>query len=293
MRVLTLCLGLAALVACGDKWDPDADNDGDGLTNGEEVDLGSKPGVADTDGDGIDDGDEVDMGTDPTLADTDADGIDDNLEADYGTDPTNADSDGEGFPDGQEIEFGTDPLNKFSWPTGTGQWPDLSADAEAAGISHTTFDYGETFPDFVMSDQFGGEFSLYQFYGNVVLIDMSAGWCGPCRAEAEDAQDHWVEYREEGFIIIHAMVANDNNKEPSQDWLMGWAEEYGIEFPVGNGHKKGGDFYNDVYGGLYSAGLNQGSIPYMVMLDRELKLYDQFVGSGSLKSRDIEAALAE
>ncbi len=292
MRTLTLTLGLTALVACSD-WDPDADNDGDGLSNGEELDLGSKPGVADTDGDGIDDGDEVAMGTDPTLTDSDADGIDDGIESDYGTDPTNADSDGEGFLDGQEIDLGSDPLNKFSWPTGTGQWPDLSADAQASDIQFTEFDYGLAFPDFVMSDQFGGEFTLYQFYGNVVLVDMSAGWCGPCRAEAAEAQELWVEYKDEGFIIIHAMVGDDSDKQPSTDWLMGWAEQYGIGFPVGDGHKKGGDFYGDVYNGLASAGLNEGYIPYMVLLDRELKLHTQFVGSGGNKTKDIEAALAK
>ena len=293
MRILTLTLGLVSLVACGDKWDPDADNDGDGLTNGEEVDLGSKPGVADTDGDGIDDGDEVAQGTDPTLTDTDGDGIDDNVEPEYGTDPTLADTDGEGFDDGAEIELGSDPLNQFDWPTWTGQWPDWSAEAQEAAVTHSSFGYGEAFPDFEMGDQFGGTFSLYQFYGNVVLIDMSAGWCGPCRAEAKVAQELWVEYQDDGFIIIHAMVADDSNGQPSTDWLMGWAEQYELGFPVGNAHKKGGTFYQDVYKGLASAGLNQGYIPYMVLLDRELKLQAQFVGSGAINESKIEELLAE
>ena len=39
------------------------DSDGDGLTNGEEKDLGTDPKSADSDGDGIADGDEVAEGT--------------------------------------------------------------------------------------------------------------------------------------------------------------------------------------------------------------------------------------
>lgn len=58
----------------------DADTDGDGLSDGEEL-LGSagyrtEPTLADTDGDGLDDGIEVSSkGSDPTVVDSDCDGI--------------------------------------------------------------------------------------------------------------------------------------------------------------------------------------------------------------------------
>ena len=45
---------------------PPADNDGDGLTNAQEQQLGTNPNDDDTDGDGISDGGEVGQGTDPT-----------------------------------------------------------------------------------------------------------------------------------------------------------------------------------------------------------------------------------
>jgi len=49
--------------------DPDGDPDGDGLTNAEEAELGTDPGVADSDGDGYSDGAEVSGNTDPADAD--------------------------------------------------------------------------------------------------------------------------------------------------------------------------------------------------------------------------------
>ncbi len=55
--------------ACGRSKDPDVDTDGDGLSDGEEVKLGTNSLLADTDGDGLSDGEEVNLGTDPLLAD--------------------------------------------------------------------------------------------------------------------------------------------------------------------------------------------------------------------------------
>jgi hypothetical protein len=72
----------------GDACDDDID--GDGLTNAQELALGTDPYNPDTDGDGLADGAEVNThGTNPLLADTDGDGLTDGQEINtYGTDPT-------------------------------------------------------------------------------------------------------------------------------------------------------------------------------------------------------------
>jgi VCBS repeat-containing protein len=87
-----------------------ADSDFDGLTDDQEIALGTDPFNPDTDGDGLFDGDEVNIfGTDPTLLDTDADGIDDGVELGF-TDPTLPDTDGDGAGDGLENLLGVDPV---------------------------------------------------------------------------------------------------------------------------------------------------------------------------------------
>ena len=74
---------------------PDAsstlDSDGDGLTDAEEVALGTDPNDADSDDDGLSDGEEVALGTDPNDPDSDGDGVSDGEEVFLGTDPTVAD----------------------------------------------------------------------------------------------------------------------------------------------------------------------------------------------------------
>jgi hypothetical protein len=68
---------------------PLIDSDGEGLSNVEEIPLGTNPLDSDTDADGLNDFDEVvTHGTDPLVADTDADGLSDFDEAvTYGTNP--------------------------------------------------------------------------------------------------------------------------------------------------------------------------------------------------------------
>ena len=88
-----------------------SDMDRDGISDEEEVNIGTNPYDPDTDGDGIIDGDELAIGTNPLNNDTDYDGISDYEEINLGTDPTNADSDGDGLTDSYELTINTDPLS--------------------------------------------------------------------------------------------------------------------------------------------------------------------------------------
>ncbi len=68
------------------------------------------PAGFDTDGDGLTDDQELALGTDPTKIDTDGDGLTDREEVEiYFTDPLNPDTDGDSFLDGAEVTAGYDP----------------------------------------------------------------------------------------------------------------------------------------------------------------------------------------
>jgi len=89
------------------------DDDNDGLTNGQELRIGTDPKNPDTDGDGLKDGEEVRRyRTNPLRPDTDGDGLSDGDEVlKYNTNPTRPDTDGDGLSDGDEVlKYGTDPL---------------------------------------------------------------------------------------------------------------------------------------------------------------------------------------
>jgi hypothetical protein len=106
------------------------DSDNDGLTNLQEFENRTDPNNADSDGDGLDDGDEIAgvgsrPATDPAKADTDGDGLSDLAEtntgafagaSDTGTDPTKSDTDGDGAPDGEEVAAGSNPNDSDDLP---------------------------------------------------------------------------------------------------------------------------------------------------------------------------------
>lgn len=113
-------------------YPPEEDEDGDGLSNGDEVTYGTDPLDSDSDDDGLSDGDEVLIcGTDPADPDSDDDGLSDGDEVNsYGTDPLDSDSDDDGRSDGDEVNtHGTDPLTFES------DWIQLGSDidGEAGG----------------------------------------------------------------------------------------------------------------------------------------------------------------
>ncbi len=281
--LLPLLLPLA-LLGCGNT-----DTDEDGLTLAQEQDLGSDPDMADTDSDGLPDGEEATLGTDPTERDSDRDGLDDAEELELGTNPSEEDSDGDRLDDGREEEDGSDPTNPFSWP-GDGIWPNLSLGAPDG----EEYAVGEVFPNFRAYDEWENELRLDHFFGEVILVDFSAGWCGPCNEVAETAEELWEEYREDGFVIIHAMVDDwtyGGDSDPR--FLHEWSDTHELTFPVLGVNADGEGDIRSVSEDLYAAGINQGYIPFMLLIDQDLVLDTVYTdgGNDALISARVEELL--
>ena len=109
----------SAVGADGAAGDPD----NDGLTNAEELMLGTHPTNQDTDNDGLSDSAEVNIyGTDPLNPDTDLDGLSDDIEIWIGTDPNSPNTDGDMFTDGWEWRYGLNPLAHDNLSLITADW---------------------------------------------------------------------------------------------------------------------------------------------------------------------------
>lgn len=86
------------------------DDDGDGLSNQAEAQLGTNPANPDTDGDGLLDGEEQMWGANPLVFDSDGDTLSDGREVhEIGSSPINPDTDGDGLPDNVDPDPGQLP----------------------------------------------------------------------------------------------------------------------------------------------------------------------------------------
>ena len=113
-------------------------------------------------------------GTAETLPDADGDGLADSYEESIGTDPAKGDSDGDGYDDGDEVYGFSDPSDELDHAYAGGwerhPWP-AELEEEPTGFSS-----GDVAANFQLEDQYGDNVQLWSFYGEVILVDMSAEW---------------------------------------------------------------------------------------------------------------------
>ena len=122
-----------------------------------------------------------------------------------------------------------DSADSSCWETVDNTWDSSTPrlDLEASG-----FGFGETPPDMCMLDQFGNEVSLWQFYGQLILVDVSAEWCAPCQELAAEVDHTWMDYDDQDFMYLTILTEDENSEIPNQEVLEKWATDFGITAPV-------------------------------------------------------------
>ncbi|MBN2057120.1 TlpA family protein disulfide reductase [bacterium] len=92
---------------------------------------------------------------------------------------------------------------------------------------------GDQAVDFTLLSQFNTNYTLYDHWGDVIVIDFSTMWCSHCRTEAPELQeDFWIPYQSRGVQVITILTQDNGGAAPDLADLQTWANNYGLTFPV-------------------------------------------------------------
>lgn len=81
-------------------------------------------------------------------------------------------------------------------------------------------------PDFTLPDLASGQsISLSDFRGRIVVLNVWASWCLPCREEAPGLQATWQAYRSLGVQFLGSNYADDRYA------ARAFVDEFGITYP--------------------------------------------------------------
>ena len=81
-------------------------------------------------------------------------------------------------------------------------------------------------PKLTLTDTQGSTHALSDYHGQVVLVNLWATWCPPCKAEMPTLQTYHDKYKYEGFTVIAI-----NDGDPTSDVLQ-FVDDYKLSFPV-------------------------------------------------------------
>jgi len=131
-------------------------------------------------------------------------------------------------------------------------------------------------PDFTLQTLDGQDLTLSQLRGKVVLLDFWATWCGPCRESIPHLVQLHKNYRERGFELL-GMNVDKGDKEAVRRFV----QSMDIPYPVVTTPE-------DV---VRSYGVT--GIPVTVLLDKQGKIRERFVGFNSRIAQQLTTQVAD
>ena len=81
--------------------------------------------------------------------------------------------------------------------------------------------------DFSVTQVNGNTFQLSEHRGKVVLLNIWATWCAPCREEVPDFVELYSEYRDEGLVVLGVSI-----DKQGESVVKPFMEKYEVNYPI-------------------------------------------------------------
>lgn len=101
-----------------------------------------------------------------------------------------------------------------------------TASASSSDLSAVPVEMDFPAPELDLVTLNGAPVSLADFRGSVVLVNLWATWCPPCRQEMPTLQAFYDRYKEDGFVLIAI------DQEETREVVQPFVEEFDLTFPV-------------------------------------------------------------
>ncbi len=111
--------------------------------------------------------------------------------------------------------------------TTSGTQEGTQTSTETTPSADTGIGEGQLPPEFVLPDLDGNDVMLADYDGKVVVLDLWATWCPPCREEIPFLVQLYDEFRDQGLMVVG--IGLDQGGAPT---LAPFAEANGITYPI-------------------------------------------------------------
>ncbi len=87
---------------------------------------------------------------------------------------------------------------------------------------------GSLAPNFTLDTLDGTKVTLSELRGKIVLINLWATWCPPCRAEMPALENAYKQYKDSGVVVLGLNVTNQDSEKD----IPPFVDEFGLTFPI-------------------------------------------------------------
>lgn len=143
---------------------------------------------------------------------------------------------------------------------------------------------GQLAPEFSVIGPKGEPVKLSDFRGKIVIVDVSATWCGPCQAAMPNNDRVFKKYAAQGVVLLG--VTSSDTREAYDGWIKRNAEKYTFLMTFDPAGKDG---WKD---SIFNTGYGVTGFPMMFVIGRDGKVLETVSGGGPGEDYRLEYALA-